>query len=289
MGAAVGCTGGFYTPGSGGASGSGGSGGGGGVNPDCPLQARSYFDTNIAPILEHGTTPVCVSCHMANSNPAAPQFLGQATSQMYGSLMANPRYTGGINTILVTKGMHEGPPLSAAQQSTVNMWLALEQACLGGGGTGGSGGGGTGGSGGMPDAGPPPRPTTCSQALDLFGRCMQRADFDAATMTNVPRQGTLQGPCYSCHNIGQNGNYMSIVADDFYTNLKIPTYLIRFATCSSNPTDGSFRDVVQAHRWRDKGQEGGQHPQYIMTDTRLQYIDQYFNATYAHYQTGVCP
>ena len=296
--ALFGCTGGLYMPptGSGGSNGSGGSGGtvgsgGSGGSGGATMTPQAYFENNVSPIF----LSKCSSCHMGSGTDAnGPNWLGPSETAFYVSVKMDTRFytpSAPASSLLITKGQHEGPALLAGEAQAIQSWLALEASP--GGGTGGSGGsGGTGGTGGTGGAPGPTHPTSIQDALQLFARCMTTADFQTYNVANVANQTTTEGPCYSCHTTGTGAAFLSQTGNDIITNWKnypAMPYVLKIATGTVNP-DGTFKDLVPANRFRDKGQENdGTHPQYILSTTRQQAMDQFFQATYQKYSTGNCP
>jgi hypothetical protein len=274
------------TAGMGGRAGAGGAGAGGqaampdaGAPPVSGVTAREAFDgTVVGPL-----TASCASCHTSSQPGPGGDFLGAGEADYYAQLKADARMigTGPSSSLLLNKGAHAGPAFTPAQQAAVSAWITLETAPASapdGGAAGGAGAGGAGGAAGFASA---------AQALTAFGDCMALADWDASGMGDLGQQNTTQGRCTACHNTGAGAAFLSDdSAQTFEANRRTP-FLLKLVTTSVNG-DGSFADILQAFRMRDKGLPGTQHPQYILSDARIASLDQFFRLTYARWTGGPC-
>src|SRR5205807_1305000 len=79
---------------------------------------------NVLPTLRDN----CSSCHAGVGPTSGPTYLGKDTSTYYGQLVADPRFVNNqpSRSLLVTKGPHTGPALTAAQGTAVEGWLTQE-------------------------------------------------------------------------------------------------------------------------------------------------------------------
>ncbi len=125
------------TGGSGGSGGNGDTTGGGGSSAATPPAqpqdqqpppgvtdnaAKTFFVQKVDPSLL-GT---CGGCHAAPGSAGAPVYLS-STSASDGYTMVEARgYISGSSSMLLKKGAHEGPALTADQVSLINQWFALE-------------------------------------------------------------------------------------------------------------------------------------------------------------------
>jgi hypothetical protein len=83
-------------------------------------QLEQDFDANVQPILQS----TCNSCHGANV--VGPT----AVSLDYNTILATPALNGGsdpASSQLLTKGEHEGPAFTAAQETAILQWLEEAQ------------------------------------------------------------------------------------------------------------------------------------------------------------------
>lgn len=243
--------------------------------------AKQFFEANVSPIL----STACASCHQgAGSDADGPNFLGDSASSYYASLSTRPQFvTAPGSSMLLLKGEHTGPAFTTAQASTVSSWLEQE-AADGGGATTGGGTTTTGGSG--------------QAEMVAFGDCMTIEDWIDTGLYQLGTQSTQQGPCMSCHQTGTGGTFIGgyddeqdpyddeAVLEGFETNREM-WYILKLALWTVNE-DGSFNDIVPAYRWRDKGDEPGQHPSYELLPEYETALDEWFDLTYARWSSGSC-
>jgi hypothetical protein len=262
---AAGCIGGYQsgTPGSPGDPGTPGSPGSPGSQG---ITARQLFDNNVLPMLGS-----CAGCHAGTNQAGGPKFLGTDGSAYYASLVADARFVNNVPEksylITHTHAAGEGPDLNMSQAMNVVQWVTQENV----------------------ERALPPPPAPANQAateLAKFGACMTQTDYDNAGMNDLQNQNTNQGPCTSCHQTG-NYVYLSVAPTANFQRLQQSPYIMKYALPTMNP-DGTFKDIAQAYRFRDRGQETG-HPAYTLTAARLQALDTFFQATYTKYKAGNCP
>jgi cytochrome c553 len=261
-----------FAGGSAGGQAGGAAGGAAGAGGMAVPSARMYFETNVRSIL----VTACADCHDSTKTGPGPDFLGAGEVSYWAQLKADPRMIGATpqTSLLVTKGAHTGRAFTASEEPTVATWILMEAATAGAGGMGAGGAGGTTGG-------------TAMQALTRFGNCMTLTDFTNSNIADLANQNSTQGRCFSCHSTGTGGAYLGVNANDTYMAFKMMPYILKLASTTVNP-DGSVRDIVASNRMRDKGQEGGQHPQYVLTAARQQAIEQFFRLTYQRWSSGVC-
>jgi hypothetical protein len=253
------------TPGTPGNSGSGG--GGGSATPS--LMAKQLFDTNVAPIL----AAACAGCHAGSGATTGPTFLGTSGSDYYGKLLSDPRFVNNTpaTSLILTKGAHEGPALSVTQGNAVQEWLQQEVVERGA-------------------TLPSPPTTSTDQAaneLQKFANCMSLTDFNSTGMNTLYNQAVNGGDtCNSCHG---SGDYVLLTpsATQTWSALHTMPYVLKFAVAAIN-SDGSFKDIVPANRFLDRGKEIG-HPAFTLTTARATALTNFFNLSYQHYKAGSCP
>jgi len=270
---AAGCVGGYQpgtpgTPGDPGSTGSTGTPGTPGTPGSNAVSARELFDTNVLPMLGS-----CASCHAGTSVTGGPKFLGVSGDAYYASLTADVRFVNNVpeKSYLITH-MHavgEGPDLNKIQAGLVTAWIQQENV-----------------ENALP---PPPAPANAgAQALTAFGNCMTQADFNASGMNDLQNQGTNGngGNCTACH---QTGQYVFLSASPTanFQRLKQSPYIMKFALPNLN-ADGTFKDIVEAARFLDRGKEPG-HPQYTLATNRANALTQFFTLTYNKWKAGNCP
>jgi hypothetical protein len=242
------------------------------------LTAHQMFDQNVAPIM----TARCASCH-ANAAVAGPDYLGTTGVTGYYAAITTYAPTGGgpggfltaspENSLLILKGEHTGPafcsPAEAAgngsgkncspttELDTVTAWILKEASERG--------------TMMMPPPTTSNQPRTVAEALTRFGACMDRTVWDGtygqSNQTMVAYQNTTLGRCYACHSSGTAGSYLSAVSGDTFDNNRSSPDVLKLVSPTANP-DGTYKDLIPANRWRDKGTDPG-HPQFILTTSRL--------------------
>lgn len=266
-----------------------------------PLSAaRQLFEEDIMPLLNG----VCADCHSnANDEHGAPDFLDTVDGQYYESLVARTDFVGCDvnNSLLLTKGLHEEHPggkLTGPQHDKIVSWLLKEATdrfngvCNGPEMVPGTGGGEM-----------PPVTLTALAAMEQFRNCMTLEDWKKAEMPVVGETIALEGdtpkPCYSCHEVdGSGGNWMSgsenvstaASIENVFNNMsKSKSYSIyRLVGAIQNDQDGSFVDIVQSYRWRDKS-EDEKHPTYTLSSVNQGRVDTWFSLTYNKWKSGSCP
>ncbi len=242
------------------------------TDPLAGATARQLFDANVAPAL----SSACASCHAGTPPPSTtpgPNFLGTGALQYYSKLVANPLFVNAVpdESELLTKGLHEGPALTTLQATNIEAWLTQEVVERGAG-----------------LVAPPPPTDLTQKQLVAFGACMSAADFTSTGLDDLPNQDTTgdAGPCYSCH---ATGMYIH-QGKDATVNLqylRTMPWLLKFAQAQL-AGDGSFKDIVPANRFRDRGQETG-HPPYTLSTARQTALASFFQLTYARWKAGSCP
>ena len=235
--------------------------------------ARQTFETQVEPIL----LASCSTCHADNNAIDGPDYLGTGPDTYYDSLTSDMRLIGSSpsNSMLLLKGEHTGPAFTSAQATVVAGWIQQEIQERGI---------------TPPSETPPPAdapPTTLTAALRRFGDCMSIDDWDATNMQNVANQNTEDGPCYACHSSGTAGSFLSQNSQDMFDMNRQTPYILKLALGTVN-SDGSFKDLVPARRFMDKGQEEGLHPSYLLSAERTQSVTDFYNLTYQHYLAGNC-
>lgn len=117
--------------------------GGTGTGTTTNAAAMAIFTTDVYPTLSN----TCARCH-GQVGPG-PQFFGTTAALTYPMFKIQGFDKAGSGLLL--KGAHEGPPLTSAQVTSINKWVAAEATppAGGGGGAGTGGGNGMGGGSGM--------------------------------------------------------------------------------------------------------------------------------------------
>ncbi len=272
------------TPGDGGSG--GGDGGAGGVTMSTTTSetqtqdntAHGYYVAHVHPSL----IQTCGGCHNPDGQVGAPAFLdydaelSHPMSKGYPNIVKDPA----TDSILITKGPHEGPGLTVDQKAIVTTWINMELSENGG--SGGSGG--AGGSGGGP--------VTLESMLTGFADCMDYDIWISSGMDTFPLQQTNgDGPCMSCHNTGTGATYLSSDPQDTFDNNKMFPYIMRLVKPvyeGSTPVD-----LVPSDRFFNKGKEACQnppicHPKFDLTPENKAALENFVSVILTKWQSGQC-
>jgi len=261
------------------------------------VSARDLFDANVATVLAQK----CATCH-ANTSPGdGPDYMGTSPNPTtwYTRMEAAVTVIGASPFIqvrtpqdspLVSKGEHTGPALTATERQTVEAWLLKEADERGL----------------APNpTDPPPGPTDFTplnlrEAIVRFTACMSLTDWEDTIgqnqASNVAYQNTAgNGACYACHSTGTGGAFLSQNSADTFDAHKDNSkyYVLKLVLSTVNP-DGSFKDLVPAYRYRDKGQPPfgtPPHPSYNLTPDREQAVNDFVSRTLLKFRdfTRACP
>lgn len=272
------------TPGGGGDGGDGGSGGAGGATTTSTTEtvtqdntAHGYYVANVHPSL----IATCGGCHNPDGQVGAPAFLDYDAELSYPMTKAYPNIVKdpALDSIVMTKGPHEGPGLAAEQKTIVTTWINMELS-EGGGGSGGAGGGGGGG------------PVTLESMLTEFAACMDYDLWISSGMDTFPLQQTNgAGPCMSCHNTGTGATYLNGDPQETFDNNKMFPYIMRLVKPvyeGSTPVD-----LVPSDRFFNKGKEPCQnppicHPPFELTPENKAALEDFVGSTLTKWQSGQC-
>jgi hypothetical protein len=263
--------------------------------PQLMSAGEKLFGDYIMPLLEQR----CASCHADPSDSyMAPDYLGTSKSMYYDMLVKNVAMVSCDveNSILLVKGFdknHPGGDLSSDEREKVTTWLSTEALDRFG--------GRCEGSTSVPTALPQ---LTGQEAMKQFGDCMTLEDWKATGMHLVANQlctylGNGNNQCKGCHSEGQGSNWMSYPDDvqgvdqeavlaEYFEKMRYPYASFNLIRWRPNLTDGSFEDIVQSNRWRDKGKDGGNHATYELSPENAAAIDAWFQTTYDRWKSGLC-
>ncbi len=261
------------------------------------VTAINLFDRNVAPILQ----AKCAVCHANSSIGDGPDFMGSSpnVTTWYAAMAVRTTVIGSVPFIqvatpqdspILSKGEHTGPALTTSEQATVTAWL-IKEAQERGLGTPVEPG---------PGPGPGPMdytPRNLREAIVRFTACMTRADWDDTigenNNTNVARQGTTDGQCTACHQTGTGGAYLSNNnGDNFDAHKNANMYYVLKLVLGTVNADGSFKDLVPAYRFRDKGLPPfgtPPHPSYQLTPEREAAVDEFVNRTLLKFRNFTAP
>ncbi len=267
----------------------GAGGGGNAAGPGNGSQtAKEVFVTKVYPSLLTGQTagPQCTACHV-NGEQAAPKFLGADGASSYAAIEATGLIAAPSNSLLLLHGAHTGPALAPTQQAIVTDWLTQEAAARGL-------------SGGAGSSAPV---TTLDSSLKEFGSCMSMTDWTAQGLDQLYKIQTNAGngnpSCGDCHNQGDGGNWLAggnatLATKTFEMNKGFP--FIKRMVSGTVDSNGAFKALVAANRWRDKGVEANLcnrattncHPRYTLTAAQQTGINNFVTATLAKVAAHTC-
>jgi hypothetical protein len=246
-------------------SGADGGAGGGPVSS----AAKNYYLSTV----DSQLNVTCATCHAGQNG--APNFMGSNATASYNALDQHGFVVAPENSLLLLHGAHTGPALTASEKAIVLKWLTMEAKerglTIGGGSTA----------------------TTTTQALNVYGACMDINDWTVNGLDNLYTAQTLNGgPCGSCHQAGEGGNWLSSnTQETFDMNRKFP--FIKRQITGTVDSDGNFKDLIAAHRFSQKGAEPCQdntncHPKYVLPPNLKAGIDAFVVKTLDKWHNKQC-
>jgi cytochrome c553 len=274
------------TPGDGGDGGSGGAGASGTTSSTTAQggsidnSAHGYYVATVHPSL----IATCGGCHNPDGQVGAPAFLDYDAELSYPITKGYPNIVKdpASSSILIMKGPHEGPGVSADQKAIIQTWISMELT------EAGAGGGGMGGAGGSTSTGP----MTLEDMLTGFAACMDYDIWLSSGMDKFPLQQTNgDGPCMSCHNTGVGATYLNGDPQDTFDNNKLFPFIMRLVKPvyeGSTPVD-----LVASDRFFNKGKEPCQnppicHPKFDLTPENKAALENFVSTTLTKWQSGQC-
>jgi hypothetical protein len=254
------------------------SGGAGttGAPPDQTENAgKSYYTTKVDPFL----TKECKSCH-ANGTQGAPVYLDATPDGSYEKLKNFPKIYS-PTSILLTKGKHVGPALSAEAAQIVTVWLGIEFGNV-------VGGGDTGGDSNVAIVG---------QAVQAFADCMSFGDWQDSGMQGWSLlQSVGFGPCVGCHQQGNAGTFLNDDEQVTYDNNRVEPWVYRLVIAQY--ASGEFTGLVGSQRLIEKGSapcfdqdnvvNQVCHPVYNTPNVLKQALLSFESQTFAKIQNNEC-
>jgi hypothetical protein len=231
---------------------------------------ETEFITKVVPVF---SSQGCSNqgCHIG---PQSDQYayLGDNASDpdnMYVTLTDDQAVVGDFSptsALLVTKGAHEGPALTAANQAIISQWLTDEATARGLTTTGGGGGGGM---------TPPPSGATATAAEMQWAACLSTtaagSAYDSTQVWQIANMESSQGQCYSCHAPGgAGGAYWDTNQKTMLEQWETQTFITGPFQVSLSST-GTYSMISGESRICAKGQEqnngDGTHPSFDCQQT----------------------
>jgi hypothetical protein len=266
----------------------GGGGGGIGVpdagfgGPDAaftgPGGVYAEFVQNVYPIL----STQCLGCHLgAPTNPLALFGSAADPNDVYTAVIDDPALTGCWvpgNSELLTKGAHEGPPLSQTEQGIIVEWLNDESVATGG---------------TAPGCTSPNDPALLAE--EAFAACETVSGSDIIATGVVAELNNLQssaGTCGSCHAPGGAGGFYLGSAAGMLSAWETQVGLEAVFAAEENPA-GTFVVAFDSAVFVDKGAEQqngtGTHPSFAVPQALLTDMASFVTDIDTLENENVCP
>jgi hypothetical protein len=242
------------------------------TTPGTTANAEALFINNVQGFI----STECASCHAVDKMAAGPKFLG-SDGTYYGNLVTDPRMVNNKpdQSFLITHkhfaGQGSGTDPTVMQQTSIKNWITQENL-----------------ERTLPA--PPVNIMIAAQALAQFAGCMTLGDFQSSQMNQIWTMQTNNGlQCNSCH---QTDSHDVLLSTDDATNfggLQTDMHdLLRFVVADVQP-DGTCKDIIQANRFWERGNELG-HPPYTNAAPTIQgWVNQFYTLSYAKWKAGNCP
>jgi hypothetical protein len=269
--------------------GSGGGGGipagGGSVGVDAGFTADAAYNgpdgvfqefvQQVYPVLATD----CFGCHVGGS----VNLFGSAAdpNDVYTAVVDNPQLTGCWapgNSTLLTKGAHEGPPLSQTEQSVIIEWLNDESVATGG---------------IAPGCASPTNPALLAE--EQFAACETVSGNDITSSGVVAEFNNMQsseGTCGSCHTPGAPGGLNLGSAAGMLSAWETQPGLEAVFGAQENAA-GTFVIVFDSAAFVTKGLEQqngtGTHPSFTVPAQLLADMATYITDIDTLENEGVCP
>jgi hypothetical protein len=249
-----------------------------GTNPGSDLGGNGGTSANETEFITK-VVPVFASQGCSNSGchigPQTDQYayLGDNVSDpdnMYVTLTDDQAVVGDFSStsaLLVTKGAHEGPALTAANQAIIAQWLSDEAAARGL----TSGGGSGGGSGGTPPAGGASATAAEEQWASCLGTAAAGSAYESTKVWEIANMESSQGQCSSCHAPGgAGGAYWDTNQQTMLEQWETQTFITGPFQVSLS-SSGTYSMISGESRICAKGQEqnngDGTHPSFDCNQT----------------------
>lgn len=230
--------------------------------------ARQFFMDKVYPSLN--TT--CASCHATGAN-GAPVFLQSNAATAYQTMDGRGMIQS--QSVLLTKGQHLGPAMSATQLDLVKQWLDLEAKERVG------------------QAAP-------VNILDKIGGCLSQGLFDAIgfeDLKTTPRQGedpnTCTGcnntPCSHCHTGGDGNFYMAVgsgIDNTTFEHTKQAQYIVKYIGLNGTQPVASNALALKSQSTQTDAMY--LHPMFKITPQMQAKIDQFVQSAIVAYNQNLC-
>nr|HEX4313018.1 hypothetical protein [Kofleriaceae bacterium] len=265
--------GGGYSGGSGGAGIDGGSYMADAFDPHGSFDYTEYLN-NVYPVLQ----AECAACHVGGTVAIFGPSIDPAS--MYSWIIEQPTLSGcgsPASSRLLTKGVHEGPALSASEASAIQQWLLDASAD------------------GSIDCVPPPPPSAKLLAEQQFAACetVSGTDITSSGAAQLANLNSDAGTCASCHSPGGPDGLLLGSASAMLASWETQPGLESTFTTQLAPDGVSYQVVFNYALFDAKGTEQangtGTHPSYVLLKSVYDGMADFVAEIDALGAAGVCP
>jgi len=227
---------------------------------------ETEFITKVIPALQ---SQACTGCHVGPATDTYT-YLGTTTDpdDEYVNITDDQAVVGDFSStsaLLVTKGAHEGPALTAANQAIIAQWLSDEAAARG------LSGGGSGGGSSAPPVGGASATASEEQWASCLGTAAAGSAYESTGVWEIANMESSQGQCYSCHAPGGAGgaywdNNKLTMLEQWQTQTFItgPFQVSLSAAGTYSMTSGESRICAKG---QEQNNGDGSHPSFDCTQT----------------------
>lgn len=150
-------------------------------------------------------------------------------------------------------------------------------------------GGGDAGAGG---SGVDTQAQACADAISAFQACMTLADFESSAVYELAFVQTADGPCASCHQLGEHCAWLGYNVDEMYYKWQsLPCMGDKLVACVFD-ADGNFVDLepseVLTNTAEQANQLGTDHPAALVPSELKDNLEQFIQTTLDRWRTGGC-
>lgn len=134
------------------------------------------------------------------------------------------------------------------------------------------------GPGPFPDGGP----SDPAVALQAFGACMDRGDWEVAKLSELALVQTQQGLCFQCHANGEFNTFLNQDSDKTFENSRLFPFVQNYASFNSD------FGYLPSMKFAIEGNQPG-HPAYMLPADTQASLDEFFGRTLERLFSGACP
>jgi hypothetical protein len=242
-------------------------------NAEAGLAAKAYFESTVFPVIQ----PACGSCH-SGSGGGGSTFLGPDADSSYTLLENSLGLIADPSRSPLVQHVHLDPTvvLSPNERNVLSEWLGMEVTARG-------------------LAGSIVQAASPQDAYTQFANCMNFDVWEYYRVGDMAFSQTDQdGPCMSCHSVGQGSAWLSADSRETFQQVKLFPYIQKWivATVDDN---GNFNGLQPALRFIEKQDEVCQnpdrtqcHPTYGLSPNVEDAIKGFINTTLQNLAAGTC-